>query len=277
MEKNILIWLILLLPTYVHSQCNVIGSATPIPFGTFNCAPLPLSPSVGGGGETTITRCFNYTYPGPSQLSYLLVTGLCGPFPLYNTLTFQIYTSNCSSLITSGTIIPIASNNNINNLVVGQTYVICYTWVPNCPQSEACPLIYANVSLPVELVSFTAVDMKSHVQISWSTASQLNTEEFILIKSYDGDSWQLVERVPGMGTTSEYNYYSVYDTDISNGVIYYKLIEKTYDGVLSELDMTSIFRSSPVVFDYRYDILGRVTNSGIYLVPYKGSYRIMSR
>jgi hypothetical protein len=277
MEKNIIIWLLLLLPIPVNAQCNVIGTATPVPFGTFNCVPLPLSPAVGGGGETTITRCFNYTYPGPSQLSYLLVNGLCGPFPLYNTLSFQVYTANCATLVISGTILPAASNNSLNTLNPGETYVICYTWVPNCPQTDACPLIYSNATLPVELISFDAFDRRSHVEITWETASQLNTEEFILIKSYDGEIWTLVEKVQGMGTSSQYKSYSVMDYDMTNGIVYYKLIEKTYDGMTTELDVTSLLRSIPIVFEYTYDILGRRTNKGIYLVPSNGMYKIIAR
>lgn len=267
----------LLLPTYVHSQCNIIGNASPIPFGTFNCVPLPLSPSVGGGGETTITRCFNYIYPGPTQLSYLLVNGLCGPFPLYNSLSFQVYTANCASLIVSGTIIPVASNNNLNNLVVGQTYVICYTWVPNCPQTDACPLVYANVSLPVELTKFYVESSKGNVSISWTTSSQLNTDSFLVVKSYDGNRWMMVGSIEGAGTTTSMNEYVMYDTDLTRGVIYYRLIEKTYDGEYTNLDTKAIYNNPGIPFEYGYDIIGRKSNSKVWILRRDGNYTFIDK
>ena len=277
MEKNILIWLILLLPSYVYPQCNVIGTATPVPFGTFNCVPLPLSPAVGGGGETTITRCFNYTYPGPSQLSYLLVNGLCGPFPLYNTLSFQVYTANCATLVVSGTILPTASNNSLNTLNVGETYVICYTWVPNCPQTDACPLIYSNATLPVELISLDVKSSNGDVSISWATASQLNTDSFLVVKSYDGQKWIMVGSVEGAGTTNSTNEYVMYDTDLTKGVIYYRLIEKTYDGDHINLVTRAIYNNAGIPFEYGYDIIGRKSNSKVWMLKSDGNYTFIDR
>jgi hypothetical protein len=277
MEKNILIWLILLLPSYVYAQCNVIGTATPVPFGTFSCVPLPLSPAVGGGGETTITRCFNYTYPGPSQLSYLLVNGLCGPFPLYNTLSFQVYTANCATLVVSGTILPVASNNNLNTLNVGETYVICYTWVPNCPQTDACPLIYSNATLPVELIRFDVESNNNNISIYWSTASQVNTDSFIVVKSYDLNYWSLVGSVEGEGTTSSMNEYVMYDTDMTKGVIYFRLIEKTYDGEYINIDTKGVYNNCGIPFEYGYDIIGRKSNSKVWMFKSNGRYTFIDR
>lgn len=272
MEKNILICLILLLPSYVYPQCNVIGTATAVPFATFNCTPLPLSPAVGGGGETTITRCFNYTYPGPSQLSYLLVNGLCGPFPLYNQLSFQVFTANCATLVVSGTILPVATNNNLNNLNVGETYVICYTWIPNCPQTDACPLIYSNAVLPVELIRFDVTAKSNDISIYWTTASQVNTDSFIVVKSYDMQKWVLVGSVEGEGNSSSMKEYVMYDTDMTKGVIYYKLVEKTYDGGYVQLDTKAVYNNIGIPFEYGYDIIGRKSKSRVWMFKSNGSY-----
>jgi hypothetical protein len=262
----------------LNPQCNnVLGTVMAVPSGTYICNPLPLNPGISNVNETPITRCFSYQYLGPVRLSYLLVTGQCGPFPLYNQLSFSLYNAACDTLIVSGTIIPTQLNTYINYLTPGAWYVICYTWIPNCPQTAACPLIYTSL-LPVELLDFKAVIVSNDIIIKWSTASQLNVDRFIIMKSYDGENWIIVDEVKGEGTTSSYNSYTINDSDLKIGRIYYKLMEVTTDGHLNDLGVTNVNQYKIPTDETYYDLAGKLvakTGHGIYIVKNGEYYRIV--
>lgn len=226
----------------LQSQCNnIIGQAFDAPAGSMNCTPYPLNPSIFVTG-VPVTRCFSYQYFGPINLSYLLVTGQCGPFALYNTLTFTIYNQACDTLIVTGSILPTNSNTYIDYLVPGDWYTICYTWVPNCPQTDACPLIFTSL-LPIELLYFD-IEYDSVLDctiLSWATASELNSDYFLIKKSYDGINFKDAIRVPAAGTTSDVTEYMAVNCENDRvGNIYYKLIEVDIDGKETEYAIESI-------------------------------------
>ena len=275
MEKNILIWLLLLLSPYVNAQCNIIGTATSVPSGSFICNPASLNPAITNINETPITRCFNYQYLGPVRLSYLLVTGQCGPFPLYNQLAFSLYNATCDTLIQTGTIIPTQTNTFINYLNPGSWYVICYTWIPNCPQTAACPLIYTSL-LPVELLEFKVTSTIDDVKIRWVTASQTQVDRFIVMRSYDNENWTELVSYEGEGYTTNVEDYEYHYAELRKGIVYYKLLELTYDGNLNEVAVTALNKSGSIVQEGYYDILGRKTeigSKGIYIVGNRIIYK----
>jgi len=72
-------------------------------------------------------------------------------------------------------------------------------------------LILHNTSgVPVELVSFSAIQDENQILLSWITASETNNFGFeIERKIYD--EWEVVGFVDGIGTTTELHYYSFID------------------------------------------------------------------
>jgi hypothetical protein len=258
MRKTLLTILLLFYTALAFPQCPgpVIGTAVAIPSGTFACTQAPFPNPIGIENITPVTVCFNYYNVGPINMSYLLVNGLCGPFPLYNTLSFVIYDSTCSAVTIAGSILPTSVNATISSLAVGAWYTICYTWAPNCPQYSACPLIYTS-ALPVELLSFNAKALESSNRITWSTASQSQVDSFIVDKSWNLSEWSPVNTVKGAGDTNNQKNYSIDDYDLSTGTLYYRLSEKLYSGQVNILDVTGVARNT-IPREYRtYDLLGR--------------------
>jgi hypothetical protein len=264
--KKYIIILFLLLVTLItqgqilEPQCsNIIGQALNQPSGGTSCIPVPLNPAIPTAG-TPVTRCFSYQFIGPINLGYLLVTGQCGPFPLYNTLSFSLYNLACDTLIMAGPIYPFSPNNDtyIDELTLGEWYIICYHWVANCPQTDACPIIYTSL-LPVSLLDFDVLLNKNEVLITWSTASQLNTSSFRVMKSKDYIRWEVVDEVEAAGYSNHTLAYIIEDNYPSQGSTYYRLLEEDYDGnsiILAE-DILKLEAGTEEPAPVYYNIMGQ--------------------
>ena len=265
----------------LNPQCNnILGQVTAIPSGTLNCNPLSLNPSIELDDLTSVTRCFSYLAQGPINLSFLLVSGQCGPFPLYNNLSYNIYTSNCDTLVASGTIIPIAqaANTYIDILTPNTWYIICYTWTPNCAQSAACPLIYTSL-LPIELLYFNAQYDKNLecVMITWATASEKDVDKFIIQKGYDGINFKDEIEIKAKGnSTSKSNYISIDCNESLKNITYYKLIEVDNNGIKYEksiavVNVLSLIEEPIEIFNLQGKKLNDFTN-GVNIVKQGENY-----
>jgi hypothetical protein len=86
-------------------------------------------------------------------------------------------------------------------------------------------------ALPVTMLDFAAnCNEKSEVDIKWTTASEQNSESFIIERSRDLVHWEYVSTVNAAGN-SNYNIdYSMLDTDPFGGVSYYRLIQTDFNG-----------------------------------------------
>lgn len=258
--KKLLTILLLFYAAVAFPQCPgpVIGTALAIPAGSFNCIQQSFPAPIGLASEgMPVTMCFNYYNVGPINLSYLLVSGLCGPFPLYNTLSFVIYDSSCTALTITGSILPTAVNTTINSLIPGTWYTICYTWLPNCPQYSACPLIYTSV-LPIELIDFKVTPSNKSNVVTWITATQTEVDSFIVEKSWELVKWYPVETVKGEGNNNELTKYLVEDIELSMGTTYYRLSEKLFSGQVNQLKTVAVRRNIYPKEERTYDLLGRV-------------------
>lgn len=97
--------------------------------------------------------------------------------------------------------------------------------------------------LPVELVSFTASRDGMLVEISWATASELNSDYFIIERSYDGFSFEEVGRTSGSGTTSVPQNYNFTDDESVNSlesIAYYRLKQVDFDGKSETFQIVSV-------------------------------------
>ena len=85
--------------------------------------------------------------------------------------------------------------------------------------------------LPVELLGFRAQADKDHIDLFWSTASELNNSHFDLERSENGKDFKAIARIQGQGTTLEQHDYSYEDDKAIPGVLYYyRLKQVDIDG-----------------------------------------------
>lgn len=101
--------------------------------------------------------------------------------------------------------------------------------------SSAKSLIKIEVfsALPVELIGIqiACVNDGKNVEISWQTASELNSDLFIVERSFDGYLWTTVGQIEAAGTTTEKKEYSFIDKESRpSRIVYYKLSQVDFDG-----------------------------------------------
>ena len=249
----------------------VIGPAVAIPAGSFSCTQQPFGAPIGISGEpSAVTMCFTYFNIGPINLSYLLVNGLCGPFPLYNSLSFQIFDASGTQFITSGTIVPVANNITITSLTPNTWYNICYTWTPNCAQFSACPLIYTS-ALPIELLYFNGEVKDNNVILKWATATEKNVDKFIIEKTYDAVTFTSVAEIKAESNSTNTNFYETIDYNETKDIVYYKLIEVTIEGQRIDQSIIVINRKNQSTSIQIFDITGKELND------YKSGFNIVKQ
>ncbi|GEM_PF-752792 len=84
--------------------------------------------------------------------------------------------------------------------------------------------------LPVELVALEAYQKDQSIMIEWMTATELGNEEFHVLHSLDGFSYEVVDKVDGQGTSIQQHHYQVIHDHPSQGINYYKLLQLDFDG-----------------------------------------------
>ena len=104
--------------------------------------------------------------------------------------------------------------------------------------------------LPVELTSFIANATSGKVNLSWTTASEINNSGFEIERSFDGSSFFTVGFVKGNGTTTEPRAYSFSDELSINGTetIYYRLKQVDFNGSFNYSDVISVVFDIPTEF-----------------------------
>jgi hypothetical protein len=83
--------------------------------------------------------------------------------------------------------------------------------------------------LPVELFSMNLECLENEVIFRWSTASEHNSESFIVEKSTNCIEWIKTEEIPAAGFSNELLNYVVNDIRISD-LNYYRLSQRDFDG-----------------------------------------------
>jgi hypothetical protein len=88
----------------------------------------------------------------------------------------------------------------------------------------------STAPLPVEFVSFTGVALDEKNQLSWTTASETNSQFFYIERSDDGVNFNTIGRKDGAGTTSQIHHYSFDDFSPIEGTNYYRLRQVDFNG-----------------------------------------------
>lgn len=94
--------------------------------------------------------------------------------------------------------------------------------------------------LPIELVKFDAKPGANHVELRWTTASEINNDYFTIEKSLDGHHWEEVVEVDGAGNSTSVINYSDKDYAPYTGISYYRLKQTDFDGSYSYSNVVSV-------------------------------------
>lgn len=181
------------------------------------------------GNTAIITVTLSAASSSTITVNYTTVSGTATSPSDYNTdsgvLTFAA--GETSKTIT----VPIISDNIEEG---SELFYISLTDPINASIKDASGSITINPSsgpLPVELYSFNVSCATNGMDINWSTASEHNSLEYIVEKSRDGYTWNILETVPAAGNSTQMLYYSVFDSEQNLfDQVYFRLNQIDVDG-----------------------------------------------
>lgn len=97
-------------------------------------------------------------------------------------------------------------------------------------EAEDYTLRITATALPVELTSFTSECQKNDVEVKWSTASEHNSQYFILQVSQEGVNWSDLEKLDAAGFSNMIVDYAYVHKGAARTNSYYRLIQFDNDG-----------------------------------------------
>jgi len=129
--------------------------------------------------------------------------------------------------------------------------------------------------LPVEWVSFDAQNAGAQVQVSWTTATEINSDYFTVERSADGLNFQKLLKVQAAGNSLGLRQYQALDDQPLIGISYYRLRQADLDGSESLTPIVAVQRgqtasSTAAVWPNPTSGLlqwsGNVSRNGVYTV-----------
>ena len=99
----------------------------------------------------------------------------------------------------------------------------------------------AEQPLPVDFIAFNAVTEGSSVNLSWTTATEINNHGFEVQRKITEDTeWITRGFVKGEGTSTEKHNYSFVEQNVPEGNYAYRLKQVDYSGIFSYSDIIEV-------------------------------------
>ncbi len=95
-------------------------------------------------------------------------------------------------------------------------------------------------TLPVELTSFNAVQLKGNVILKWETATEKNNSGFTVERKDQTENWKSLGFVAGNGTSTDKHTYSFIDQSIGSGKYSYRLKQMDHNGTFEYSQVVEI-------------------------------------
>jgi hypothetical protein len=174
-------------------------------------------------GSYTSLSALNYTAPNNQTSgtgsSNQIAKHLCNVSE-FKTLCVDVAIPNGHELMLRWS--DLNNTNNDHHLGIDDVQVGFSTSQNNC-----------SVLLPVDFENFEASCSANKLNLKWETTSERNNDYFLLEGSKDGFSFEEIQKVKGMGNSSQL---TVYSEELENSSYeYLRLKQVDFDGVVSEL------------------------------------------
>ncbi len=88
----------------------------------------------------------------------------------------------------------------------------------------------ALTPLPVQLLSFNAVCHTNKITVDWSTASEINNQNFELQSSEDGSNFKTIALIKGEVNTNAVHNYQYNDMNVAAQIVFYRLRQTDANG-----------------------------------------------
>jgi hypothetical protein len=107
-------------------------------------------------------------------------------------------------------------------------------------------IVFSSSPLPVELTAFNVELIDNSVEITWTTASEINNDYFTIEKSIDAENYETLDEVTGAGNSQEILNYDYFDYEVNEGVTYYRLKQTDFDGKFEYFPPKSVSSQSDI-------------------------------
>jgi hypothetical protein len=121
--------------------------------------------------------------------------------------------------------------------------------------------------VPVELTSFTALIAPKGIDLRWETATETNNQGFEVQRSVDNKNFVKVAFIPGIGTSTEKQYYSYLDNTELTGSIFYRLKQLDFGGNYNYSNTVEITRAISYELSQNYPNPFNPTTAITYSIP----------
>lgn len=255
---------------YVYGQCTVTSSTGYVVHININPTSIQVS-------SMTCPFGYNFNY----NLNYnVTFTGTGIPaslFTLQGNVLASGYSANFFDLPNNGgtgstTSVGNSSTTNTNCATV-QVSDLNPT-IQITIQGPGIPFqnIICAISTPITLISFNGNKNSEGNLLEWSTASEINNDYFVIMKSIDGINWIDISKIKGSNNSNSIINYSFIDIN-NDEVNYYKLKQVDNDNQYSYSSIIKIGNSKNINDEkHIFNLLGQEINiknnlsPGIYLV-----------
>jgi hypothetical protein len=109
---------------------------------------------------------------------------------------------------------------------IGQVDYVSLTGNTNAGVQQA----YYFVPVPITWLSFTATRQGKMVLLNWATASEINSDRFVVLHSLDGTVFTPIGNVTAAGNSSNISRYSLEHQNPAKGINYYRIKQVDKDG-----------------------------------------------
>lgn len=137
------------------------------------------------------------------------------------------------------------NNSTISNPVSSVSANTTYTVTATHPGNTSCKLtgsitVAANcAALPVEWLHVSAVKEGARIKINWTVFNEENCARYIVEKSTDGIHFFYLSEQSCQGSKGITDY-DAYDANPGSSVVYYRIIERDYNGRMMQSEIVSV-------------------------------------
>jgi hypothetical protein len=166
-----------------------------------------------GEASSAATANYQWYYKTKTGTSY---SALSDGSPYTGVTTASLYISPTATLLDS-------------NKYLLKIYTSCDT----VSTTAAMLRVYAPSLLPITWLDFHAEKLTKGASIYWTTAQEINTKSFQVLRSTDAKNWVNIGEVPAAGNSVQALNYHFVDERVINGLVYYRVVLSDKDGDLN--------------------------------------------
>lgn len=163
-------------------------------------------------------------------------------YAVYRSTSATIDYNNSANLIA---VVPSTDLSYTDNAVTpgtGTSYYYAVTSLDRISNESVASNVVADPTvLPVKLMNFAAKKDNNRIKIEWSTASEVNSDYFLIEKAGTDGVFNYLDKQNSSATnTHAIKNYIAWDSTPANGINYYRLIQFDKDGTRSEPTFASV-------------------------------------